>query len=258
MCPFPEGRLLIYNKWKDQIHFQHSLRISSVCLGIRHFAFLRNSLLKRQYIHLLQNSKVQKVWKVTLPPKSLSLLKRFSMLPISGVILCEKKRLHIDTFKRSFFWYTNDSVPAPSSVPVLLFVCFYNNVSCRIVQNCFILFPCLLHHIHLMFDVSYVVSLCWWSFRLFWSFGFIQFSSVQSLSCVQLCYCMDYRMPGLPVCHQLLEFTQTHVHWVGDAIQPSHPLSSPSPPTLNLSQHQGLFQWVNSSHEVAKVLEFQL
>ena len=61
-----------------------------------------------------------------------------------------------------------------------------------------------------------------------------------------------------PVHHQLLKFTQTPVHWVGDAIQPSYPLSSPSPPALNLSQHQGLFQWVSSSHHVAKVLEFQL
>ena len=69
---------------------------------------------------------------------------------------------------------------------------------------------------------------------------------------------MNHSMPGLPVHHQLLEFTQTHVHWVGDAIQPSHPLSSPSPPAPNPSQQQGLFQWVNSSHEVAKVLEFQL
>ena len=64
--------------------------------------------------------------------------------------------------------------------------------------------------------------------------------------------------PGLPVHHQLPESTQTHVHWVGDAIQPSHPLSSPSPPALNLSQHQGLFKWVSSSHQVVKVLEFQL
>ena len=63
---------------------------------------------------------------------------------------------------------------------------------------------------------------------------------------------------GLPVHHQLLEFTQTHAHRVGDAIQPSHPLSSPSSPAPNPCQHQGLFQWVNSSHEVAKVLEFQL
>ena len=67
---------------------------------------------------------------------------------------------------------------------------------------------------------------------------------------------MDCSTPGLPVHHQLLELTQTHVHWVGGAIQPSHPLSSPSPPTFNLSQHQGLFQWVSSLHEVAKILEF--
>ena len=64
--------------------------------------------------------------------------------------------------------------------------------------------------------------------------------------------------PGLPVHHQLPEFTQIHVHWIGDALQPTHPLLSPSPPAPNPSQHQGLFQWVNSSHEVAKVLEFQL
>ena len=69
---------------------------------------------------------------------------------------------------------------------------------------------------------------------------------------------MNHSTPGLPVHHQLPELTQTHVHWVGDAVQPSHPLSSPSPPAPNPSQHQGLFQWFNSLHEVAKVLEFQL
>ena len=69
---------------------------------------------------------------------------------------------------------------------------------------------------------------------------------------------MNLSTPGLPVHHQLPEFTQTHAHQVGDAIQPSHPLSSPSPPAPNPSQHQGVFQWVSSSHEVAKVLEFQL
>ena len=69
---------------------------------------------------------------------------------------------------------------------------------------------------------------------------------------------MDCSTPDLPVHHQLLELTQTHVHCVSDVIQPSHPLSSPSPPALNLSQHQGLFQWVSSSHEVAKVLELHL
>ena len=69
---------------------------------------------------------------------------------------------------------------------------------------------------------------------------------------------MNRSTPGLLVHHQLLESTQIYVHWVSDAIQPSHPLSSPSLPALNPSQHQGLFQWVNSSHEVAKVLELQL
>ena len=69
---------------------------------------------------------------------------------------------------------------------------------------------------------------------------------------------MDHSMPGLPVHHQLLEFTQTHLHWFGDSIQPSHPLSSPSPPTFNLSQHHSLFKWVSSSNQVAKLLDFQL
>ena len=84
-----------------------------------------------------------------------------------------------------------------------------------------------------------------------------QFSSVTEL-CPALCYPTDCSMPGLPVHHQFPEFTQTHVRWAGDAIQPSHPLSSPSPPAFNLSQHQGLFKWVSSSHQVAKGLEFQL
>ena len=85
----------------------------------------------------------------------------------------------------------------------------------------------------------------------------VQFSSVAQL-CPTLCDPMVCSMPGLPVHHQLQEFTQTHVHRVGDAIQPSHPLSSPSPPALNLSQHQGFFKWVNSSHQVAKVLELKI
>ena len=85
----------------------------------------------------------------------------------------------------------------------------------------------------------------------------VQFSSVTQ-SCLTLCNPMNRSTPGLPVHHQFPEFTQTHVHRVGNAIQPSHPLSSPSPLAPNPSQHQGLFQWVNSSHEVAKVLKFQL
>ena len=94
---------------------------------------------------------------------------------------------------------------------------------------------------------------------LFWKVKVLvaQFNSVAQL-CLTLCDPMDCSTPGLPVHHQFPEFTQTHVHWVGDAIQPSHPLSSPSLPTFNLSQHQGLFKWVSSLHQVAKVLEFQL
>ena len=85
----------------------------------------------------------------------------------------------------------------------------------------------------------------------------VQFSSVAQ-SCPTLCDPMACSTPGLPIHHQLPEITQIHVHWVGDAIQPSHPLSSPSPLAFNLAQHQGLFKWVSSLHQVAKVLEFQL
>ena len=84
-----------------------------------------------------------------------------------------------------------------------------------------------------------------------------QFSSV-TLLCPILCDPMDCSTPGFPVYHQLPEFTQYRVHWISDAIQPSHHLSSPSPSTFNLSQHQGVFKWVSSSHQVVKILEFQL
>ena len=102
---------------------------------------------------------------------------------------------------------------------------------------------------HLLFPFIY-----WWICGLFLC---LQFSSVAQ-SCPTLCDPMNRSMPGLPVHHQLTEPTQTHVHWVGDTIQPSHPLSSSSPPALTLCQHQGLFKWVSSSHQVAKGLEFQL
>ena len=93
------------------------------------------------------------------------------------------------------------------------------------------------------------VSLC-----MYWYITHFQFSSVQSLSRVRLfCDPMDCSTPGFPVHHQLAELAQTHVHWVGDATQPSHSLSPPSP-AFNLSQDQGLFQWVCSLHQVAKVL----
>jgi len=107
---------------------------------------------------------------------------------------------------------------------------------------------------------GWVLSLLTWNYhnivnRLL-RFRF-RFRSVAQ-SCPTLCDPMNRSTPGLPVPHQFPEFTQTHVHRVGDAIQPSHPLSSPSPPDPNPSQHQSLFQWVKSLHEVAKVLEFQL
>ena len=97
-----------------------------------------------------------------------------------------------------------------------------------------------------------------------WIWCLLPFPNLESLhftsvaqSCPTLCDPMNRSKPGLPVHHQLLESTQIHVHWLGDGIQPSHPLLSPSP-AFNLSQNQGLFQWVSSSHQVAKVLEFQL
>ena len=101
------------------------------------------------------------------------------------------------------------------------------------------------------------ISPRWLIFWAIYPVTYLQFSSVAQ-SYLTLCYSMDYSTPGFPVYHQLPEFAQTLVHWVGDAIQPSHPLSSPSLPAFNLSQNQGLFQWVSSSHQVAKVLEFQL
>ena len=85
----------------------------------------------------------------------------------------------------------------------------------------------------------------------------VPFSSVAQ-SCPTLCDPMDYSMPGFPVHHQFPELPQTHIHWLGDAIQPSRSLLSPSRPAFNHSQHQGLFKWVSSSYQVAKVLEFQL
>ena len=126
-------------------------------------------------------------------------------------------------------------------------------------------------HLGLELDIFLGSHICWimvcipfpiknWSGRLQHSVtrplsDKLQFSSVQLLS---LCDPMDYSTPGLLVHKWLLEFTQYHVHWVVDAIQPSHPLSSSSPLAFNLSQHQGLFKWVSSSNQVAKVLEFQL
>ena len=101
----------------------------------------------------------------------------------------------------------------------------------------------ILFHYDLLKDIGYPCATCC--------------CSVAQL-CLTLCDPMDCITPGFPALHHLLELAQTHVHWVDDAIQPSHPLSSPSPPAFNLSQHQGLFQWVSYLHQVAKLWELQL
>ena len=121
----------------------------------------------------------------------------------------------------------------------------------------YILFHVLFHY-YILQDIEYS-SLCYTVGPCCLSiiYIFYQFSSVTQ-SCPTLCDPMDCSTPGLPVHHQLPEFTHTHVHWVGGAIQPSHPLSSLSPPSFNLSQHWGLFKWESSSHQVARLLEFQL
>ena len=132
---------------------------------------------------------------------------------------------------------------------------------------------CLLTLVHFtvfLLKWTYMTSCAWWwSQKLrkdlcvigFYLDHWYRISSVQFISvtqsCLTLCDPMNCSTPGLPFHHQPLESTQTHVHQVSYAIQPSHPMLSPSPPVPNPSQHQGLFQWVNSSHEVAKVLEFQ-
>ena len=127
---------------------------------------------------------------------------------------------------------------------------------------------CMPHHIHFVMSFSIpqgeliLFRLCSSETYPDRSISSVQFSSVQfssvTQSCPTLCDHTNRSMPGLPVHHHLPEFAQTHVHRVRDAIQPSHPRSSPSPPAPNPSQHQSLFLCVNSSHEVAKVLEFQL
>ena len=117
------------------------------------------------------------------------------------------------------------------------YLLYYLGFTC---ENCFLLVVCLFNY---LYQCIFIMS--------------VQFSSVTQ-SCPTLCDPMNCSTPGLPVHHQLPEFTKTHIHRVSDAIQPFHPLLSPSPPAPNPSQHQSLFQWVSSSHQVAKVLEFQL
>ena len=125
-----------------------------------------------------------------------------------------------------------------------------------ILCSTFLLSPLIFPSIRVFSNES-VLCIRW---PKYWSFSFSISQSVSSVaqSCLTLCDPMNHSMPGLAVRHQLPESSQTHVHWIGNVIQPSHPLSSPSPPALNPSQHHGLFKWVSSSHQVAKVLELQL
>ena len=163
--------------------------------------------------------------------------------------------------------------PLPSQLPTE-WVPSFSNVATQMYLGLSVL-PWLLHpgeltatcpnhpHPHtrshtVLTQLQGVAQHLWWLPTRVICISLTSFSSVQSLSCVRLCDPMDCSTPGLPVHHQFPEFTYTHVHWVGDPIQPSHPLLSLSPPTFSLSQHQGLFKWVSSSHQVAKVLEFQL
>ena len=145
-----------------------------------------------------------------------------------------------------FFQYFKDIVPDCSELHG-----FWWKVCCH-SYLCFLyivfqIFPAFFK-MYIMLGVCWDVQICGLS---------DQIRSVAH-SCPTLCNPMNCNTPGLPVHHQLPEFTQTHVQRVSDAIQPSHPLLSPSPLAPNPSQHQSLFQWVNSSHEVARVLEFQL
>ena len=150
--------------------------------------------------------------------------------------------------------------------PITLFLCvvFPLNICCYLSRWSInpnsshffeLLISAFLISIHEMYMLLYLFP-----FLLLICFWLQSVSSVSSVaqSCPTFCDPMNRSMPGLPVHHQLPEFTQTQVHRGSDAIQPSHRLSSPSPPAPSPSQHQSLFQWVNSSHEVAKVLEFQL
>ena len=156
-----------------------------------------------------------------------------------------------------FHWIASGN---KSALIIIIFCSCIYNVSFLIwLVLCFVfIFPLSLAFTTWLSYAVFCMSLwfCCVSLKFLHPMVISQFSSAQS--CPTLCDPMNRSTPGLPVHHQLPEFTQTHIHWVSDAIQPSHPLSSPSPPAPNPSQHQSLFQWVNSSHQVAKVLEFQL
>ena len=136
----------------------------------------------------------------------------------------------------------------------------YLALQCEIFPDIFssvLYFSCLLDTVLLKNYQIYFTTHWWVMICSLKIIAIAQFSSVTQL-CPTLCDPIDCSMPGLPVYYQLPEFTQTHIHWVSDIFQPPNYLLSPSLPAFNLSQHQGLFKWVISSRQVAKVLEFQV
>ena len=159
-------------------------------------------------------------------------------------------------FRWKYFW---------SLLCQMFIVCDHNIVEKYFLIHCYRYWNFLTQYLPSsgVFIPKGIYRLCFFVANGYYYLCYSQFSSVTQ-SCLTLWDPMNHSMPGLPVHHHLLEFTQTHIHRVSDAIQPSgwhgwiQPLSSPSPPAPNPSQHQGLFQWVSSSHEVARVLEFQL
>ena len=163
------------------------------------------------------------------------------------------------TASSSRIWKSATGIPSP---PLALFVVmlpkahltvFFFSPPWLYIPGCLALGWWSHHHDYLI-HVGVWINKLWYMKTMEHS---VQFSSVAQL-CPTLCDLMNYSTPGLPVHHQLSEFTLTHVCRAGDAIQASHPLSSPFPPAPNPSQHQSLFQWVSSSYQVAKVLKFQL
>jgi len=158
--------------------------------------------------------------------------------PILHIVVCKCQSQFINSSHLPFLsWY-----PYICSLCLCLYFCFINKFIFTIFLDSTYLYKQMISFSFWL--ISFCLTVWLISFCLnIW----VQFSQ----SCLTLCDPMDYSMPGLPVYHQLPEFTHTHVHWVSDAIQPSHPLLSSSPPALNFSQLQGLFKRVSSSHQVA-------
>ena len=231
------------------------------------YRWLTNTWKDTQHCSLLKKCKSKPQWDITsqwsewLSSKSLQMInagegveKRESSCSVSGSVnwYSHYGRCYGDSLKK-----LGIKLPYDPAIP-LLGIC---PEEIRVEKN-----TCTLLFIEALFTVTrtwkqprrpstdeWIMKL-WCIYTMAYS---VQFGSVTQ-SCPTLCDPMNCSTPGLPVHHQLPEFNKTHVHGVSDAIQPSHPLSSPSPPALNLSQLQGLFKWVSSSHQVAKVLEFLL